>query len=74
MGKIKTFLRRDSDFLRNIVVLVVCLPWGIYKVFFQITHRMNSLIVGSILMVSSVFVMIEIGSEWKKIWFEMKRK
>ncbi|WML42731.1 hypothetical protein [Neobacillus sp. PS3-40] len=74
MGKIKTFLKRDSDFLRKTVGLVLCLPLGIYKVFFQTTHRVNSLIVGSILMVSSVFVMIEIVSEWKKIGFEMKRK
>jgi Kef-type K+ transport system membrane component KefB len=66
MGKIKLFLKQDSDILRDGIAVLICLPWGIYKVFFQTTDRINSLIFGSIMIVSSFVVIVSTILEYKK--------
>ena len=66
MDKIKLFLKQDSDIFRNVVGVLICLPIGIYKVFFQTTHRINSLIYGSVLIISTLVVIDLTVLEYKK--------
>jgi uncharacterized membrane protein len=66
MGKIKSFFRRDSDVLRNIILFIFGLSAGIYKLFFQTTHRINSIIIGTVLLLACVLIIIVEIIEFKK--------
>jgi hypothetical protein len=66
MGKIKLFLKQDSNILRDVILVLFCLPFGIYKVFFQTTHRINSLIFGSLAIVSAFVVIVSSILEYKR--------
>ncbi len=66
MGKIKSFLKQDSNVLRDVIAGLFCLSLGIFNVFFQTDHRTYSLIFGSTLIVGSIFVIVWSILEYKR--------
>lgn len=67
MERIKSFLKRDSEFLRNTILFLMAISFGVYKLFFQPTHRTNSVIVGIVLLVAALTFFIPTKGKETKI-------
>jgi hypothetical protein len=66
MEKIKLFWKRNWSHLRDWVLVLYCLPWGIYKVFFQTHHSVYSTIFGSIMIIGTLGIIGTNISELRK--------
>jgi hypothetical protein len=65
LGKIKGFLKRDSDILRNTVLFLFGLIIGINKLFYD--HRILYKVLGFFYLSTSIVLLIVIIKEFKRL-------
>ncbi|WP_091218332.1 hypothetical protein [Paenibacillus sp. BC26] len=65
MERIKAFLRRDSNILRNFILLLIASISGAYKLITD--HRVLSVFLGIILITGSIVILLEIINELKRL-------
>ncbi|SMQ77508.1 hypothetical protein SAMN05444673_2837 [Bacillus sp. OV166] len=64
MGRIKAFLKKDSDILRNTILLLFGLIFGISKLIYD--HRVSAIFIGLFCVLVSIFTFIDIIKEFKR--------
>jgi hypothetical protein len=64
LGKIKDFLKRDSDILRNTILFLFGLSFGIDKLIYD--HRVLSKVLGLLLFTGSIVLLVDIIKEIKR--------
>jgi len=65
LEKIKTFLKRDSDILRNVILLLFGLIFGICKLIFD--HSLMSTFFGLLLIMGTIVLTVNIIKEFKRL-------
>jgi hypothetical protein len=65
LGKIKDFLKRDSDILRNTILFLFGLSLGIDKLIYD--HRVLSKVLGLLLITGSIVLLVDIIKEIKRL-------
>jgi hypothetical protein len=65
LGKIKDFLKRDSDILRNTILFLFGLSLGIDKLIHD--HRVLSKVLGLLLITGSIVLLLDIIKEIKRL-------
>ncbi|SMQ80825.1 hypothetical protein SAMN05444673_3998 [Bacillus sp. OV166] len=64
LGRIKAFLKKDSDILRNTILFLFCLIFGISKLIYD--HRVSGIIMGLLCIIGSIFLFVDILKEFKR--------
>jgi hypothetical protein len=65
LGRVKAFLKKDSDILRNAILLPFALIFGISKLIYD--HRVSAIIIGLVCVFGSIFGFLDIIKEFKRI-------
>jgi len=65
MDRLKSILKNDIEYLREILGLLVCLSLGTYKLFFQDTNRVASLIFGIFLYLCAFIYVLILVNKFK---------
>jgi hypothetical protein len=65
LGKIKDFLKRDSDILRNTIFFLFGLSFGIDKLIYD--NRVLSKVLGLLLITGSIVFFVDIIKEIKRL-------
>jgi len=65
MVKLKSILKNDTEYLREIILLLFCFSLGSYKLFFQDTNQLASLIFGAILYIGAFIYILNLVDKFR---------